>query len=206
MSVSTSVRLISLRSSLRRAAFLSIGCRSKCGGMTGRWAKVHLPRLTSNCSGTHNSSRWPTADESTYWSLSKKSSCFLKPPSALAMSPATDGFSAMIKALPIQSVDSYTLPVFEANARKSRESGSKGPACQRLRSPGGPVGAPPQEVEIDLIWPVAVAGGPHRAAAIQPVLDQNDGGPWINRQVRSALATAWHASGAPLGRTSTTTQ
>jgi hypothetical protein len=37
----------------------------KCGGMTGRWAKDHLPRLTSYSSGTVSSSRWPMADDST---------------------------------------------------------------------------------------------------------------------------------------------
>ena len=36
--------------------------RSKCGGMTGRWAKLHLPRLTSYSSGALISSRWPTAE------------------------------------------------------------------------------------------------------------------------------------------------
>ncbi len=44
------------------AFVLSIGARSKCGGITGRCAKLHLPRLTSYSSGALISSRWPTAD------------------------------------------------------------------------------------------------------------------------------------------------
>jgi hypothetical protein len=44
---------------------LSSGARSKCGGITGRWAKLHLPRLTSYSSGALISSRWPTAEVTT---------------------------------------------------------------------------------------------------------------------------------------------
>ena len=62
---SMSLRLISLVSSLSRSWFLTIGWMSKCGGMTGRWAKDHLPRLTSYCSGAAISSRWPTAEDTT---------------------------------------------------------------------------------------------------------------------------------------------
>ena len=50
---------------------LAIGCRSKCGGMTGRLLNDHLPRLTSNSSGTTSSSRCPTAEVTTSSSLSK---------------------------------------------------------------------------------------------------------------------------------------
>src|ERR1041385_3351960 len=76
----------------------------------GRWAKLHLPRFTSNSSGTHNSSKWPTADDRTYLSLSKKSpmASLVNPPSALAISLATDGSSAMINALPIANVSTFT--------------------------------------------------------------------------------------------------
>ena len=102
-SASTSLRLISRVSSLSRSALFSIGLRSNSGGITGRWANDHLPRLTSYCSGAAISTRWPTADDSTYWSLSKKSPCLAKPPSARAMSAATEGFSAMIRAFPIGS-------------------------------------------------------------------------------------------------------
>ena len=40
-----------LTTAFRRVLVLSTGFRSKCGGMTGRWAKLHLPRLTSWLSG-----------------------------------------------------------------------------------------------------------------------------------------------------------
>ena len=46
------------------ASVFSIGSRSKCGGITGRCANDHLPRLTSYSSGSASSSRWPTADDS----------------------------------------------------------------------------------------------------------------------------------------------
>ncbi len=67
----TSLRRMSRSSNFRRAAVLSIGCRSKCGGMTGRFSNFHLPRGASQPSGGWISSRWPIADESTYFSLSK---------------------------------------------------------------------------------------------------------------------------------------
>ena len=51
MSLSTSLRLACLTMAFRRVLVLSIGFRSKYGGITGRWAKLHLPRLTSNSSG-----------------------------------------------------------------------------------------------------------------------------------------------------------
>ena len=41
----TSLRRISLTRALRRPLLLSMGLRSKCGGITGRLAKLHLPRL-----------------------------------------------------------------------------------------------------------------------------------------------------------------
>jgi hypothetical protein len=44
---------------------LSIGFSAKCGGIIGRWVKLHLPRLTSYSSGTASSSRWPMAEDST---------------------------------------------------------------------------------------------------------------------------------------------
>src|SRR5690606_22879360 len=78
-----------------------IGFRAKCGGITGRCANDHFPRLTSYSSGAEISTRWPTADDSTYWSDSKYSSCLVKPPSVFAMSFATEGFSAMMSVLDI---------------------------------------------------------------------------------------------------------
>ena len=51
ISAFTSLRLASLTTAFRRVLVLSTGFKSKCGGITGRWAKLHLPRLTSNSSG-----------------------------------------------------------------------------------------------------------------------------------------------------------
>ena len=65
MSEVTSLRLMSRTTAVRRALFLSIGSRSKCGGTTGRWAKLHLPRLTSYSSGALISTRWQTAEVTT---------------------------------------------------------------------------------------------------------------------------------------------
>ena len=65
MSWSTSLRLASRTTALSRVLVLSTGLRSKCGGITGRWAKLHLPRLTSKASGAWISTRWPTALETT---------------------------------------------------------------------------------------------------------------------------------------------
>ena len=62
----TSLRRISLTSAFKRPFTLSIGFRSKCGGITGRLAKLHLPRLTSNSSGALISTKWPTAELTTY--------------------------------------------------------------------------------------------------------------------------------------------
>ena len=76
MSAFTSLRLACLTTALRRLLVLSTGLRSKCGGMTGKLAKLHLPRLTSYCSGAWISTRWPTALVTTYLSFSKWSSCF----------------------------------------------------------------------------------------------------------------------------------
>ncbi len=53
----TSFLLTSLTTAFRRDLALSIGARSKCGGTTGRCAKLHLPRLTSNSSGALISTR-----------------------------------------------------------------------------------------------------------------------------------------------------
>jgi len=46
-SVPTSLRLAWRTTAFRRVFVLSTGFRSKCGGITGRWAKLHLPRFTS---------------------------------------------------------------------------------------------------------------------------------------------------------------
>jgi hypothetical protein len=95
----TSLRLASLTTAFRRDLVLSTGFRSKKGGITGRWAKLHLPRLTSNSSGAWISTRWPTALVTTYFSFSKYSSCLSNLPAtgvrARTMSWATDGFSAI---------------------------------------------------------------------------------------------------------------
>ena len=103
MSSVTSLRRICLTTAFSRDLALSIGARSKCGGITGRWAKLHLPRLTSNSSGALISTRWPTAEVTTYRSFSKWSSCLSNLPalgvSARTMSWATEGFSAMISDL-----------------------------------------------------------------------------------------------------------
>ncbi|MNV16610.1 hypothetical protein D3C71_1073790 [compost metagenome] len=61
MSCVTSLRLACLTTAFRRVLVLSTGLRSKYGGMTGRCAKLHLPRFTSNSSGAWISTRWPTA-------------------------------------------------------------------------------------------------------------------------------------------------
>ncbi len=71
MSAATSLRLMSFSSVFSRFSFFSIGFSANFDGTAGRWANVHLPRLTSSSSGIPISSRWPTADESTARSLSK---------------------------------------------------------------------------------------------------------------------------------------
>ena len=65
ISAVTSLRLTSLTTAFSRVLALSMGARSKCGGTTGRWAKLHLPRLTSYSSGALISTRWPTAEVTT---------------------------------------------------------------------------------------------------------------------------------------------
>ena len=65
ISAVTSLRLTSRTSAVKRLLALSIGARSKCGGTTGRLAKLHLPRLTSYSSGALISTRWPTAELTT---------------------------------------------------------------------------------------------------------------------------------------------
>jgi hypothetical protein len=101
----TSLRLTCLTTADRRDLALSIGDRSKCGGTTGRLAKLHLPRLTSYSSGALISTRWPTAEVTTYWSFSKWSACFSNLPavgvSARTRSCATLGFSAMMTVFPM---------------------------------------------------------------------------------------------------------
>ena len=62
MSSLTSFRLTRRTIAFSRVLVLSSGASSKCGGITGRWAKLHLPRLTSYSSGALISSRWPTAE------------------------------------------------------------------------------------------------------------------------------------------------
>src|SRR5258705_2561574 len=107
--------------------------------MTGSALKVHLPFFTSNWSGTHNSRRCPTAEDNTNWSLSKYSSCFVKPASALAISPATDGFSAMISVLPIanrgllQSGAARGNPMFYRLPSNSLEDEVKSKGRMQLR-------------------------------------------------------------------------
>ena len=101
MRVETSLRLISLFNTLRRASVFGIGLSAKYGGIIGKCAKLHLPRFTSNSSGTAISSKWPTADDRTYSSDSKYSSCLVKPPSVFAISFATEGFSAMMRVFVI---------------------------------------------------------------------------------------------------------
>ena len=61
MRAPTSLRLACLTTAFKRLLVLSTGFKSKCGGMTGRLAKLHLPRLTSYCSGAWISTKWPTA-------------------------------------------------------------------------------------------------------------------------------------------------
>ena len=67
----TSLRLMSFNSVFSRFSFFSIGFSANLDGTAGRCANVHLPRLTSSSSGIPISSRCPTAEESTYLSLSK---------------------------------------------------------------------------------------------------------------------------------------
>src|SRR5207247_2196041 len=67
----TSLLFISRSSRLSRCSLFSSGASSKCGGITGRCLNDHLPFFTSYSSGTASSSRWPTADDSRYSSLSK---------------------------------------------------------------------------------------------------------------------------------------
>src|SRR5690606_31947152 len=111
MRASTSLRLIRRTSSLSRSSErLSAGPRANSGGITGRWAKLHLP-LTGSLGATRPS-RWPTLDDSTYWSLSKYSPSRLNPPRAREMSSATDGFSAIMSVFPIDfHVQCSTAPV-----------------------------------------------------------------------------------------------
>src|SRR5579864_4587613 len=98
---STSFRCINRLSKLKRAFVFSIGLSSNSSGMIGKFAKLHLPRFTSISLGNANSTKCPTAEEMIDWSLSKKSSCFLKPPRERARSAATLGFSAMMSDLDI---------------------------------------------------------------------------------------------------------
>src|SRR5262245_12626606 len=94
-----SLRRISFSSTSRRFALRSIGERSKCGGITVRCLNVHLPFFTSCDGGTTISSKCPTADDTAYSSLSKYSFLRDMPPSARAISAATEGFSAMMSFL-----------------------------------------------------------------------------------------------------------
>jgi hypothetical protein len=61
----TSLRLTNFTTAFKRDLALSIGARSKCGGTTGKCAKLHLPRLTSYSSGALISTRCPTAEVTT---------------------------------------------------------------------------------------------------------------------------------------------
>ena len=115
ISWSTSLRLASFTTAFRRVLVLSTGFKSKCGGITGKWAKLHLPRFTSNASGAWISTKCPTALETTYCSFSKYSSCFSNLPleavSARTISWATEGFSAMTRVL-AADVDAVESLVF----------------------------------------------------------------------------------------------
>ena len=71
MSSVTSSRLMSFLRTRRRPSLRSIGSRSKCGGMTGRFLNAHLPLAASTPGGGTMVSKWPTADEMTNWSFSK---------------------------------------------------------------------------------------------------------------------------------------
>ena len=53
----TSLRLINLVNTFKRDSVLAMGLRAKCGGIIGKLAKLHLPRLTSYSSGTVISSK-----------------------------------------------------------------------------------------------------------------------------------------------------
>ena len=78
-----------------------MGCKVNSGGMCGSLSNDHLPRLMSCFSGTASSSRCPTAEEMTYSSFSKKSLDLSRLAlRTLAISVATDGFSAMTNTLP----------------------------------------------------------------------------------------------------------
>src|SRR5882672_6226448 len=103
----TSLRLRSFNNTFNRASLRSIGARSKCGGTTGNFANDHLPFLTSCSGGKVSSSKWPTAEDSTYLSLSKYSPLRVNPPSAREMSAATDGFSAMMSFFGMRGREGY---------------------------------------------------------------------------------------------------
>ena len=105
----TSLRLMSFCKTLRRDSVLAMGRKSKCGGMTGKLTNDHFPRLTSYSSGAAISRRWPTADEIKNASFSKYSSCLVKPPRALAISFATDGFSAIMSAFGCSATKFFLL-------------------------------------------------------------------------------------------------
>ena len=47
-----------------------MGLRSNSSGITGSAANVHLPRFLSISLGKASSTRWPMAEEMTYWSFS----------------------------------------------------------------------------------------------------------------------------------------
>src|SRR6476620_8440542 len=94
----TSARFSSRLMRLKRAWVFSIGLRSKCSGMIGRFAKLHLPRFLSISPGRQSSTRWPMAEVITNSSFSKASFFFGIFPRARARSAATLGFSAMTRA------------------------------------------------------------------------------------------------------------
>ena len=136
-SVPTSLRLISLTMALSRVLVLSIGLRSKYGGITGRLAKLHLPRLTSNSSGAWISTRWPTAEVTIQSSPSKYSSCFSNLPAvgvrARTMSCATEGFSAItsvfirvLKSCPFLGTVTNFLPYWLVSGAYRKASAVEG--------------------------------------------------------------------------------
>jgi Rrf2 family protein len=65
VSVGDVVRVVRGIEDIAQQDDLGPGRKSNSGGITGRLAKLHLPRFTSTPSGTHSSNRWPTADDTT---------------------------------------------------------------------------------------------------------------------------------------------
>src|SRR5258706_10028692 len=122
----TSLRLRSFSNTLSRFSLLSIGARSKCGGTTGSLANDHLPFLTSCSGGSVSSSRCPTAEDSTYFPLSKYSPLRVNPPSARDMSAATDGFSAMMSFFDMRGREGYPQRECRINSEEKTHAFARG--------------------------------------------------------------------------------